>query len=127
MSEARKSLEKLEQVARKFLEFSFDSKGWKAVEYKENGLDVWCYFADRLDHKSITINEIQVSFFSPVQFNGLTIGNIDTISSLANKTEEFLEELKKTQEALDKEAMEKERLLKIVRLENELNKLKKSK
>lgn len=73
----------LEDHAREWLEFSRETYGWETREYDEY---VRCYFAENSDHQSVRLGkygcDINVSFFSPVQFSGMTYKALTSLDSI---------------------------------------------
>lgn len=119
-----KTLTKLRQAAEGWRSFSQEANGWQNMEYLEEGIRVWCYFAADSCHTSISINDIRVAFHATPQFSGLTIHDYPNLNKLATKAINFLNKTKRVHQVMTEDQKERERQRQITSLEGRLLELK---
>ena len=91
---------KLEELAKRWKEYSFKVNGWKSFKYTDGEKIVWCYFSkDTTDDGRLTsvhigdVRGIGVSFFSSVEFSNLTYHALEHFDNIIKDYSLWLDRL----------------------------------
>ncbi|NCC41381.1 MAG: hypothetical protein EOM21_18540 [Gammaproteobacteria bacterium] len=93
-----KVAKELINIAEDWLDFSYESEGWDTTTYEIRGGEVWCYFADNSEHRSVNIKtslgNAQVAFFRPPKIKDLTTQSIKNLPEIIALATEELQKAK---------------------------------
>ena len=117
----RKSIENFKKLCEDFRQFSFDERGGGSNYYCNE--QVRCYFATGSDHTSVTIAEIEVSFFTRPTLS-LPIHKVDMIDNIIIEYRGKLNVLIAEYNKRTEQEIQEAKVIEIDSLEQRLNELK---
>lgn len=113
------NLQELQDLSVKWSDMSQKFNGWECKEYVYSGFEVWCYFSDESDHKSVNFNfgthckQIAFAFHTPIKIE-ISIDQIKNLKKYISIAHKYLEHQTSVFENRDGHAIESEKLKKIL-------------
>lgn len=121
MSNIAKQLEELAKAGERLLDVAIPEygSGWHYLEDR-----IRIYKADNSDHSSLTIDNLEISYFSPVQYT-LELWHLDNLSDYIKRVEAETARIEKMVEGKTEEEIEAHKAKRLAILQQQIDDLTK--